>query len=77
MASQPILDKDGKEIRATRQYSEAVGKVLLETTENPAIYPITGDEMYVRAKVVSTKVKETPFQEGDHEMAWTQPLRIP
>ncbi len=77
LASQPILDKDGKEIRATRQYSEAVGKVLLETTENPAIYPITGDEMYVRAKVVSTKVKETPFQEGDHEMAWTQPLRIP
>jgi hypothetical protein len=77
LSSEPIRDTEGKEVRATRHYSDAVGQVFLETTENPAVYPITGDEMYVRAKVVSSKIKDAPFQEGDHEMAWTQPIHVP
>lgn len=77
LSGEPVVDAEGNPVRATHQYSEAVGKVLLETTGNPAAYPITGNEMYVRAKVISSKLKEHPFKKGDHEMAWTQPVRIP
>jgi hypothetical protein len=30
--------------------------------------------LFVRARLISTKRKENPFQEGDFEMAWTQPV---
>ena len=30
--------------------------------------------MFVRAKIISDKPKENPYQEGDVETAWTQPL---
>lgn len=35
---------------------------------------ISGDYVFVRARITSTKIKENPFQEGDFEMAWTQPI---
>lgn len=58
----------------TRIYSEKVGALLFETTDVPAVYTFTGDELYVRAKVTSSKLKVDPFREGDLEMAWTQPV---
>ncbi len=73
---EPVLDKEGKPVRATRQYSPEVGKVLFETTANPAVYRFTGKEMYVRAKVTSSKLKANPFQEGDYEQAWLQPVVV-
>jgi hypothetical protein len=30
--------------------------------------------MYVRAKIISSKPKENPYQTGDMEVAWTQPV---
>ncbi len=35
---------------------------------------ITDDILFVRARITSTKTKENPFQKGDFEMAWTQPI---
>ena len=37
-------------------------------------YRLTGKELYVRAKVTSTKQHPNPFQKGDVEVAWTQPM---
>jgi hypothetical protein len=34
-----------------------------------------GDELYVRARVVSSKPKANPAYAGEVEMAWTQPVR--
>jgi hypothetical protein len=34
-----------------------------------------GDEIYVRARVVSTKAKANPSYDGEVEMAWTQPVQ--
>ena len=51
-----------------------VGEVLLETTENPATYAYQGDELYVRAVVVSSRPHPNPFAEGDLETAWAQPV---
>ena len=74
-SSTPALDDQGKVMEhRTRTYSDDIGEVLYETTEVPAIYEFDGSELYVRAKVVSSKLKEQPFKEGDPEMAWTQPV---
>lgn len=74
LSSVPILDEQGNPIRATRKHNEGVGRVLLKTTTNPAIYQMTGNELYVRAKIISSKAKPNSFQEGDVEIAWTQPV---
>jgi hypothetical protein len=66
---------DGKSMpHRTNIYSDAVGEVLYETTDVPAVYSFKGDEIYVRAKVTSSALKENPSEEGDFEMAWTQPI---
>ncbi|MCW5910772.1 MAG: histidinol-phosphatase [Cyclobacteriaceae bacterium] len=39
-----------------------------------AQFKVTDDYVFVRARITSTKQKENPFQEGDFEMAWTQPV---
>ena len=51
-----------------------IGHILFETESNPAKYNFTGEEMYVRAKIVSDKFQDNPYSEGDLEMAWTQPI---
>ena len=58
----------------TRIYTDDIGEILHETTANPAVYEYDGDEIYVRAKVISSKPKDQPFREGDVELAWTQPV---
>ncbi len=75
--SKPFLDADGKEVEgATRIYSDDIGAVLLETTDNPAVYTYTGDELYVRAEVHSSEVMENPSREDDKQRAWTQPVLV-
>lgn len=76
--SEPVNGPDGKPLpSASRKYSESIGVTLAETDANPAVYQINGDELYVRAKVISSKLQANPFAEGDHEMAWTQPVTFP
>lgn len=73
--SRPATDGSGVALpNRTRIYSDKVGALLFETTDVPAVYEFKGDELYVRAKVVSSRLKADPFREGDLEMAWTQPV---
>ncbi|GMU92166.1 MAG: hypothetical protein AMXMBFR4_12240 [Candidatus Hydrogenedentota bacterium] len=75
VSSDPVVDAEGKEVvNVTRIYGEELGRVLHETDQDPAVYAFRGDELYVRAKVVSSKLKQDPFKEGDLEIAWTQPV---
>jgi hypothetical protein len=74
LQSEPVLDADGKELVVTRRYGADVGKVVAETSSLEPSYEFTGKELYVRARVVSTKAHPNPFQKGDVECAWTQPL---
>lgn len=39
-----------------------------------ARFHVTQEYLFVRGRITSTKVKVNPFQEGDVEMAWTQPV---
>lgn len=52
-----------------------VGEVLYETTRNPAVYRFQGNELYVRAKVISSRPHPNPYAAGDVEVAWIQPVR--
>jgi hypothetical protein len=35
---------------------------------------LTGKELYVRAKVISSRPHPNPYQKGDMEAAWVQPV---
>jgi predicted metal-dependent phosphoesterase TrpH len=58
----------------TRYYSGDIGTVLAEVPGLQPVYTFRGDEIYVRAKVVSSKAKRNPYAAGELEVAWTQPV---
>jgi hypothetical protein len=74
LTSEPRRDKEGKALDVTRIYNAEVGKVVAESDSLEPSYRLTGTELYVRAKVISTKLHPNPYQKGDVEVAWTQPL---
>lgn len=67
-------DKDGKEVPVTGAYSADIGKVVATSNDLAPAYALTGKELYVRAKVTSTKPHPNPYAKGDVEVAWTQPV---
>ena len=69
-----IKDKDGKETPVTGDYSPDIGKVVAESADANPTYTLTGKELYVRAKVTSSKPHPNPYAKGDVEVAWTQPV---
>ncbi|MFM1920972.1 MAG: hypothetical protein RLZZ303_2606 [Candidatus Hydrogenedentota bacterium] len=70
----PVIDADGNpNPNMNHLHSDSIGVVLQETEGSEADYRFTGDELYVRAKIISSKPKENPFAIGDVETAWTQP----
>lgn len=50
------------------------GILLKELKGDRGSYTFEEDDMYVRAKIISSKPKENPYQIGDTETAWTQPV---
>ncbi|MBI4579248.1 MAG: hypothetical protein HY718_06070, partial [Planctomycetes bacterium] len=61
--------------RVMYEYSQDIGQVLAEQPGEKAGYKLTGDELYVRAKIISDAKHPNPFAEGDLETAWTQPVQ--
>ena len=57
-----------------RRYSKDVGAVLAEISGTRATYTLHGDELYVRAKIISSKPKPNASVADEVECAWTQPL---
>jgi hypothetical protein len=62
-------------IGATKADQRPVILKVMQGTE--AEFPVDEDLMFVRAKVISDRLKPNPFQEGDYEVAWTQPVVHP
>ena len=73
-ASSVVVDADGKPLHATRRYSNEIGMVLKKTKGLLPSYDLQGNELYIRARIRSTKHQPNPFEEGDRERAWTQPV---
>lgn len=68
------LDKDGKPVEGTLDYSDDVGKVFATKRGLSASYQLTGHELYVRATVTSSKSPQNPSSESPLMKAWTQPI---
>ena len=50
---------------------------MIETVKaGQASFIVTDDYLFVRARITSNKIQPNPFQEGDYEMAWTQPVMV-
>lgn len=50
-------------------------EIVASTQGRSMTYSLGGEELFVRAKVISDKSKENPFMPGDLEVAWTQPVK--
>lgn len=53
---------------------DAKGRLLKEVTGTTASYKLKRKLLYTRAKIISSKLQENPFEQGDKETAWTQPV---
>ncbi len=50
------------------------GELFKTVRGSSASYTMSGNELYVRAKIISDKEKVNPYMEGEYEVAWTQPV---
>lgn len=64
----------GDRVAARLEYSADVGKVLAVVEGTAAEYVLTGDELFVRASIRSSKAHPNPAWPGQVEQAWTQPV---
>jgi hypothetical protein len=51
-----------------------VGALLASVEGSPATYTFAGDELYVRARIISSKSREGVTSADEVEMAWSQPV---
>ena len=63
-----LMAADGSAVPA------AIGEVLSQVRTDPAEYHFRGDELFVRAVVISSRPHPNPYLEGDLETAWLQPV---
>ena len=72
-SSEPLKTESGAALRVTHRYSKDIGVVLAEVKGTSPSYRLKGDEIYVRAGIISSKPKVSAVI-GEFERAWTQPL---
>jgi len=80
---EPVRSKSGTPLRVTHKYSDEIGETLAMVQGPKATYKLRGDEIYVRAKVISSKSRfpadltedkrKKLFME-EFESAWCQPV---
>lgn len=70
-----VAVRDSTGALLTRRYSPQVGAVLAELPGTLPAYTMRGDELYVRARIISSRPKSNPSRQNEVEMAWTQPVR--
>jgi hypothetical protein len=75
--TQPPGEKEPRRTVPHRRYNKDVGMLLSEVAGTNASYTLRGDEIYVRARIVSSRLKGNPGVAGEYESAWTQPLINP
>lgn len=73
-ASQPGPRPTNSIYAVTRLYTEQIGAVLAVNEGGSARYKLAGDEIYVRARVTSSRPKLNGSSTNEFERAWTQPL---
>lgn len=59
------------------EQGESKTRELMKVSGTNASYELGEKLLFVRAKIVSTKLHSNPIETISYEMAWTQPVRIP
>ncbi len=72
--NEPVRLASGDPVRVTHRYSDDVGRVLAEVEGTEAAYTFQGDELYVRARITSSRAKVNGYRAGEFESAWIQPV---
>lgn len=73
VSEQPTnAEKDPQPVR--KVYSADIGRTFATFSGETVEYKLTGDELYVRAVITSTKPPVNPSYENQVQMAWTQPV---
>ena len=72
--NEPYTLVSGAKLRVTHRYSDDIGQVLATIKGPRAVYRLKGDEIFVRAKIISSKLQKNAITPNAHEMAWTQPI---
>lgn len=73
-SSKLAVDERGEPVRGTRVYSSDVGQILATVEGESPSFRLTGEELYVRAVVTSSKPHSDPSFEGQRPQAWAQPV---
>ena len=74
LESKAQKDKKGKPLNVTEIYDGKIGEIAATVEGLTPTYEMQGDELYIRAKVISSKLHNNPYRAGDVEVAWTQPI---
>jgi hypothetical protein len=74
LAARERVDDKGQPLVTTKKYPAAVGKTFGVVVGPRPSYQLSGEELYVRAVITSTKSHPDPTHKGQFEQAWTQPL---
>lgn len=53
---------------------ESESRVIETIHDTQGSFRLTSDYVFVRARITSSQIQSNPFEEGDFEMAWTQPV---
>ncbi len=72
--NEPYTLVSGAKLRVTHRYSDDIGQVLATIKGPRAVYRLKGDEIFVRAKIISSKLQKNAITPNANEMAWTQPI---
>ncbi len=66
--------EDGQVLTVKERYCPKIGTVFSEQSGLQPKYQLTGEELYVRAVVTSTRLHPNPSLPDQKEQAWTQPV---
>ena len=62
--------QDGKNLLTNIINHQSIGKILSTQSGTKVNYQFQGNEIYVRAKVISSKMQENQYSNNDFESAW-------
>lgn len=73
-ATQRVDPTSGLAVPGTLDYSADVGRVFATVSGTTAVYPLTGEELFIRATITSDQAPFNPTSESPLQKAWTQPI---
>lgn len=75
--SEPVLDQHDERLHTTRRYSNDIGRVIKSVSGAHGHYTFTPTDLYIRARITSSKKHPNPSVPGEYQQAWCQPVRGP